>query len=236
MSAKILTALHEIMSKVGYVQKAKENKFHGYKYAGEANLLAVLRPAMVEAGLILIPNVTTATGPDEFGNTTVRIEYTLAHKDGDVWPEKVGAMGCGNDKNSKGGIGDKGLFKAVTGANKYALFKLFQIETGDDPESAEHEVAPPEPRKPAPPPPPVEDAITRFWKGASYELPGNDLLSFAVKFVKATEVAPNSDCLIKLETDNDAHIAALNNQAPADWKRIQTALTAARKKFIGVAA
>lgn len=81
-----------------------------------------------------------------------------------------------------------------------------------------------------------EDAITRFWKGASYELPGNDLLSFAVKFVRATEAAPNSDCLMKLETDNDAHIAALNNQAPSDWKRIQTALTAARKKFIGVAA
>ena len=31
-------------------------------------------------------------------------------------------------------MGDKGLYKAITGANKYFLFKLFQIETGDDPE------------------------------------------------------------------------------------------------------
>ena len=57
MSAKIATALHEVMAKVGYVQKTGKNAFHGYKYAGEADLLAVLRPAMVEAGLLLIPSV-----------------------------------------------------------------------------------------------------------------------------------------------------------------------------------
>lgn len=141
---KITTALHEVMQKCAYVQKSGQNKFHNYRYAGEADLLAVLRPAMVEAGLLLLPSVTQATGPDEYGNTTVRIEYTLAHKDGEVWPEKIVAMGCGNDKNSKGGIGDKGTYKAITGANKYLLFKLFQIETGDEPENNEHDVPPPD--------------------------------------------------------------------------------------------
>lgn len=140
---KITTALHEVMQKCAYVQKSGQNKFHNYRYAGEADLLAVLRPAMVEAGLLLLPSVTQAVGPDEYGNTTVRIEYTLAHKDGEVWPEKIVAMGCGNDKNSKGGIGDKGTYKAITGANKYLLFKLFQIETGDDPETDERDVTPP---------------------------------------------------------------------------------------------
>lgn len=143
MTAKIAAALHEVMQKCSYVQKNGHNKFHNYRYAGEADLLAVLRPAMVEAGLLLIPSITQATGPDEYGNTTVRIEYTLAHKGGDIWPEKVVAMGCGNDKNSKGGIGDKGLYKAITGANKYALFKLFQIETGDEPEADERDHEPP---------------------------------------------------------------------------------------------
>lgn len=131
---KILTALHAVMGAVGYVQKKGENKFHNYKYAGEANLLEVLRPAMVEHGLMLIPSARTRTDIDQFGNTAVEIEYTLAHKDGDVWPEKIIAMGMGNDKNKSGGVGDKGLYKALTGANKYLLFKLFQIETGDDPE------------------------------------------------------------------------------------------------------
>jgi len=150
---KILIALHEVMSKVGYVQKQGKNKFHDYKYAGEGHLLEVLRPAMVEAGLLLIPSHRSTTTPDEYGNSTVTVDYTLAHKDGGVWPEKITVVGCGNDKNSKGGVGDKGLYKAFTGANKYLLFKLFQIETGDDPEeAAEHDKgdASPKPESPAP--------------------------------------------------------------------------------------
>jgi hypothetical protein len=131
---KILAALNAVMARVGYVQKQGKNAFHNYKYAGEGHLLEVLRPAMVEAGLLLIPSHRAVTAPDEYGNTTVTVDYTLAHKDGDVWPEKISVVGCGNDKNSKGGVGDKGVYKAATGANKYLLFKLFQIETGDDPE------------------------------------------------------------------------------------------------------
>lgn len=133
--AKITKALHEVMSKVGYVQKKDLNEFHGYKYAGEAALLEVLRPAMLEAGLLLLPSGEYCSEVDEYGNTRVAIDYTLAHKDGEVWPDKLRAFGCGNDKN-KNGVGDKGTYKAITGANKYLLFKLFQIETGDDPENA----------------------------------------------------------------------------------------------------
>lgn len=144
MSAKIALALHEIMQRVGYVQKTGKNQFHGYRYAGEADLLDKLRPAMIEAGLVLMPNVRTVDGPDPHGNVTVFVEYTLVHKDGDVWPEKLTAAGCGNDRAKSGAIGDKGVYKAITGANKYLLFKLFQIETGDDPERDE---APPPPRR-----------------------------------------------------------------------------------------
>lgn len=133
MSEKIAKALHQVMSQVGYVQKTGKNTFHGYKYAGEADLLEKLRPAMLEAGLLLIPSIQDVSAVDEHGITTVRMEYTLAHKDGDIWPHKIGAAGAGGDKN-KNGVGDKGLYKAITGANKYLLFKLFQIETGDDPE------------------------------------------------------------------------------------------------------
>lgn len=131
---KILGALNAVMNTCGYVRKKGENKFHGYKYAGESNLLEALRPAMVEHGLILIPSHTGKSEIDQYGNMFVTVEYTLAHKDGDVWPEKIIAFGAGNDKNKSGNVGDKGLYKALTGANKYLLFKLFQIETGDDPE------------------------------------------------------------------------------------------------------
>jgi hypothetical protein len=135
MSAKIAAALHKVMQSCGYVQKTGKNAFNGYKYAGEADLLKELRPAMVDAGLILLPSVKDVSPPDEHGNVTVVVEYTLAHESGEIWPEKITAAGCGNDMSPKSGrIGDKGVYKALTGANKYLLFKLFQIETGDDPE------------------------------------------------------------------------------------------------------
>lgn len=133
MSAKITKALHDVMSNVGYVQKLGKNDFHNYTYASEVDLLKKLRPAMLEAGLMLIPSITEVSSVDEHGNTNIRMAYTLAHKDGDIWPHLIMAAGCGNDRN-RNGVGDKGLYKAITGANKYLLFKLFQIETGEDAE------------------------------------------------------------------------------------------------------
>lgn len=133
--AVILRAMNAVMEEVDYVQKKGENDFHGYKYATEADVLERLRPAMVKHGLILIPSVQQVSSVDQYGNTTVSIHYTLAHISGAVWPQSVIAAGCGNDRN-KNGIGDKGLYKALTGANKYLLFKLFQIETGNDPEES----------------------------------------------------------------------------------------------------
>lgn len=134
--ATILRALNMVMAEVDYVQKKGENDFHGYKYATEADVLARLRPAMVKHGLLLIPSVNQVSSIDPHGNTVVTIQYTLAHASGAVWPHPIVAAGCGGDKN-KSGVGDKGLYKALTGANKYLLFKLFQIETGNDPEEAQ---------------------------------------------------------------------------------------------------
>jgi len=138
----ITAALHEVYAKVGYVQKKGENKFHGYKYASAAGVVGAVRPAMVEVGLMTIPNVRSISEIDQYGNTTVQVEYTLVHKDGEVWPEKIHAVGTGNDRNSKGGVGDKGYYKALTGANKSMLVVLLQLETGEDPEATEAAEAP----------------------------------------------------------------------------------------------
>jgi hypothetical protein len=157
MSAKIASAIHAVMQDVPYVQKTGKNEFHRYRYASEADLLDKLRPALIKHGLILIPSAQEASPADQYGNVTIRVEYTLIHKDGDVWPEKIGAIGCGNDRSKDGKVGDKGVYKALTGANKYLLFKLFQIETGDDPEQdAIHEQQPTE--KPQQKPQPVLSA------------------------------------------------------------------------------
>lgn len=168
--SEVLAALHAVMGKVGYVQKKGQNKFHHYRYAGEGDLLEALRPAMVEAGLLLIPSVREVSEIDSYGNINVTVDYTLAHKNGEVWPEKITVVGTGNDKNSKGGVGDKGTYKAMTGANKYLLFKLFQIETGDDPEKKETAEPGADAEKPTEPhaidvPAPTNGGMKDVWEG-----------------------------------------------------------------------
>ena len=120
------------MLEVGYVQKDGTNSFQKYNYASEANAIKALRPALVKNGLILLPSVEKSE-MDSYGNTTVHVLYKLMDVEGNFITFQM--IGQGNDKNSKG-VGDKGIYKAITGANKYALLKTFLLETGDDPEVA----------------------------------------------------------------------------------------------------
>jgi len=157
--SKLLPALNAVMKDCGYAEKDGVNAFHKYKYTSEEGLLKALRPALVKHGILLIPSIATDPAPyvDENQTTHIVMEYTLAHTSGEVWPTPIRIPGSGQDK------GDKGVYKALTGANKYMLFKLFQIATGDDPEQ-DHGKDKPEPaaapvRQPAatavaPPPPP----------------------------------------------------------------------------------
>jgi hypothetical protein len=132
--AEIIKAIHEVKSKVQYVQKDGKNTFHNYNYASEAALIAALHPAIQEAGLVIVPSGQELRPIDEHGNTHVVMSYTLTHISGAVWPDKLIAYGSGGDRSSKGTVGDKGCYKALTGVNKYFLRQLFQIETGTDPE------------------------------------------------------------------------------------------------------
>ena len=122
-------ALNCVMKDVTYVQKGGKVAFGStkYSYMSEANLLEAARPAMVKHGLALMPSCEEIKVEGKM--VFVRMSYTLTHVSGAVWPEKLNMWGSGMDS------GDKAIYKAITGANKYMLFKLLNIPTGDDPES-----------------------------------------------------------------------------------------------------
>lgn len=125
----IINALNVVMQKVSYVQKTGKVKFGStkYTYASEADILEVARPYFVAAGLILTPDCDEMR---ESGNKVyVKMNYTLGHVSGAVWPHKLSMWGCGEDK------GDKAIYKAITGANKYLWAKFLQLATGDDAEA-----------------------------------------------------------------------------------------------------
>ena len=142
--ANISKKIIAVMRDVGYVQKAGHNDFQNYKYATEADAIGALRPAMIKHGLCMIPSVESVE-QDEWGNTNVLMHYRILDEEGNFLSFR--AAGSGNDKNSKG-VGDKGIYKALTGASKYALLKTFMMETGDDPEvpSQQEKESKPEPK------------------------------------------------------------------------------------------
>jgi hypothetical protein len=130
-----------VMRQVGYVQKSARMQGGGgnYTYARESDFIAAIRPAMIEAGLTLVPSRTDVVHHEVFttsGNKTshrviVRRVFQLAHESGES--EQIDGIGEGTD------FGDKASYKAMTGALKYALRQAFLIETGDDPDDAESE-------------------------------------------------------------------------------------------------
>lgn len=130
-----------VMKQVGYVQKSARMQGGGgnYTYARESDFIAAIRPAMIEAGLTLVPSATEVIHHEVFttsGNKTshrviVRRVFKLVHESGEQ--EEIDGIGEGTD------FGDKASYKAMTGALKYALRQAFLIETGDDPDDSSSE-------------------------------------------------------------------------------------------------
>lgn len=142
MADSIEKAILEVYTKVGYVPKGGQvsGSSGGYRFAGEADIISSLRPAMVEAGITVRPievreirreQYTTKSGTPMV-NTVVHVRFAFAHAPSATLVE-VEAAGEGSD------AGDKSLPKALTIAYKYALRQTFLLATGDDPDKETHE-------------------------------------------------------------------------------------------------
>jgi len=154
--------LCRILDKATYVQKKGRNTAQGYNYAMEADFLDLIKPLLVDEGVIVLPKfgfIESHDGQTKGGSPTCRVtlalELTFVDTDSGA-TFVVSTVGQGVDSQ------DKAPYKAMTGALKYALSKTFLIPTGDDPEndSAEEKeekkptaAKAPEPAKAAPPGP-----------------------------------------------------------------------------------
>jgi hypothetical protein len=156
-------AMLEVMKAVQYVEKRGRNDFHNYNYAMESDVVAAIRKGMIDNDLVLLPRAYFTNGGspnvvDENGLTHVSVEFTLIHAPSGE-RANISFPGSGSDKN-RNGVGDKGVYKALTGAYKYALLKVFLVETGDDPERHERdeeEITAPPQRPPLPPRTPPDE-------------------------------------------------------------------------------
>ena len=138
----VYEAMNAVMQEVGYVQKQKSANLN-YSYAGEAALIAAIRPAMVAQGIVVHPAGLRELTTDQFNNAkgtlmtrvTGIFAFTFYHGETETG-FTVEVAGEGVDS------GDKAANKAMTAAYKYALRQSLMIETGDDPDktpSSEYE-------------------------------------------------------------------------------------------------
>lgn len=137
-----------------YIQKTKKNTGVGYKYAAEGDYLEKMRPKLAEHGIICTPtyrvvdsSVTTMKPSD--GKDSAKILRLVLMEGTFTWTHApsgthriTGAIGEGADNQ------DKASYKAMTGAQKYAIKQAFHIETGDDPEKDDEPEAPAVPERP----------------------------------------------------------------------------------------
>ncbi|HHY13322.1 MAG TPA: hypothetical protein GX526_01575, partial [Thermoanaerobacterales bacterium] len=125
--------LLNIMEAVKYIQKRGVNRHFGYTYATEADVAEAVREEMIKQKVVAIPSVIEDSIREIQGRkgtlfvARAKIKFTFIDIETGKSIDFI-MVGEGQD------VGDKAIYKAITGCQKYALMKLFLIPTGDDPE------------------------------------------------------------------------------------------------------
>jgi hypothetical protein len=126
--------LAEVRRRISYVQKRGHNERFNYSYVTAADIAGAVGDALAELEVVVIPNLESISheniSPNQgYPDRLTRVVMTYTFMDVNSAEELTVKMpGEGRDP------GDKGPYKAMTGALKYALLQSFLIATGDDPE------------------------------------------------------------------------------------------------------
>lgn len=137
LRARLAAKLLQIYKAMGYIQKKGINKQQGYRFVSEADFAEKMSEACIEAKIAIIPSYSEAIVsfkevPGQQGTrllhmATVKGTYKIIDAE-TGWAEEFDMWGAAQD------YGDKAIYKAITGAQKYAIFKVSLCSTGDDPE------------------------------------------------------------------------------------------------------
>lgn len=134
--------LSAVMAGVEKLKKDGHNKFHNYDYVTEASVVESVRQLLVTNGVMPSESVkyhwqeqrATKDGTLDY-HSFVLLNCRFLDTESDEVLESDW-LGEGQDR------GDKGFYKAYTGAQKYWLMKTLFIPTGDDPEDGNGANAP----------------------------------------------------------------------------------------------
>jgi hypothetical protein len=133
----LVAKLAAVMAEVTRIPKRGRNQHFGYDFATEADVADAIRGELADRKVMLFTEITSLTR-EEIGRTSSGVPkvLTTAHLlmtfvDGES-DERIASTWCGQGLDSE----DKGIYKALTGGEKYFLLKTFLVATGDDPDEA----------------------------------------------------------------------------------------------------
>jgi len=128
--------INEIRKKVDYIQKDKSVSTGGgsYKAVTHDQVTAILREHLIAFGVVCVPTLITSKANDKIGDAKqfrYDATYHFDFVNCDAPEEKLSIVIEAHAMDNA----DKAPGKALSYAKKYAVLKLFEIETGEDEES-----------------------------------------------------------------------------------------------------
>lgn len=133
----IYQRINEVRKVVNYARKEKEVTGQGYKAVTHDAVTALVRNHLIKHGVLIVPRLLDSSvetiGQTKNGSPVIRYaaRFEIDFINCDT-PEDRITLPIEAHANDHG---DKAPGKAVSYATKYAILKLFNIETGEDEES-----------------------------------------------------------------------------------------------------
>ncbi len=134
MKVELFKKLLDVQKHLKPVAESGKNTFQRYKYATAIDVLEPVKKVCNEFGLFIYLDVVDSQ--IEVGRATCKICLTVVDCDtGESLT--ITSFGHAEDWSHKENrpTGDKAIYKAITGATKYAVRAMFVLPSGDDPEN-----------------------------------------------------------------------------------------------------
>jgi thiol-disulfide isomerase/thioredoxin len=132
----IYQKINNVMKEVDYIQKGDKKVNNQYNFVSHDQVTAKMHPALTKHGIVVIPSVDKLI---QDGNRT-SVELSVKFVNVDDPHDSFTMMSCGFGIDA----GDKGPGKAISYAFKYAMLKVFCLETGDDPDQDQYVIYEPD--------------------------------------------------------------------------------------------
>lgn len=174
--------IHAIMKDVSYVQKGNKKVNNHYKFVSHDAVTSKVRPALLKHGVLAVPSYFDISVHGNRTNCSMSMKFVNIDKPEDYIDIPCAGFGQGIDPQ------DKGAGKAMSYAYKYALLKIFALETGDDPEKDNIN------HKPEPKPP----------------TPAQEARKSADEIIKEYKACKDLDSLSDVQKKRHKHLAALS--------------------------